>query len=228
MRVLFVVAHLDDEILGAGATINKLAKEGNEIYVLSMTSKCSTRKEEDLQKVAIKNYKKNRVKVKNVFSANYKCLNLRQENHYSLVKTIEECLDLTMPDIVFTHHPADINPDHNETAKACMEAVRLPQRQLKDGKLHKEIEALYFMKVLSSTDWGTDFSLNQFNPDTFVEVGLEDKDKKIELLKGYDDIIRKAPHPRSEYNIIANLIVDGSKAGYHFAESFQTAFRRGL
>ena len=84
MRVLFVVAHLDDEILGAGATINKLAKEGNEIYVLSMTSKCSTRKEEDLQKVAIKNYKKNRVKVKNVFSANYKCLNLRQENHYSL------------------------------------------------------------------------------------------------------------------------------------------------
>ena len=26
MRVLFVVAHLDDEILGAGATINKLAR----------------------------------------------------------------------------------------------------------------------------------------------------------------------------------------------------------
>ena len=31
-RFLFVVAHPDDEILGAGAFIHKKAKEGNEIY----------------------------------------------------------------------------------------------------------------------------------------------------------------------------------------------------
>ena len=40
-KILVVVAHADDEILGAGGTIARLAKE-NEIYVLIVTDSCSS------------------------------------------------------------------------------------------------------------------------------------------------------------------------------------------
>ena len=33
MKILIIVAHPDDEILGCGGTIAKLKKEGNEIHV---------------------------------------------------------------------------------------------------------------------------------------------------------------------------------------------------
>jgi len=33
MNYLFVVAHPDDEVLGAGATISKLVQEGNKVAV---------------------------------------------------------------------------------------------------------------------------------------------------------------------------------------------------
>ena len=43
MRILFVVAHPDDEVLGAGATIHKLAQEGHEIAVCTMVNHAAAR-----------------------------------------------------------------------------------------------------------------------------------------------------------------------------------------
>jgi len=34
MKILVVVAHPDDEVLGCGGTVSRLAREGNEIYIL--------------------------------------------------------------------------------------------------------------------------------------------------------------------------------------------------
>lgn len=38
MNYLFVVAHPDDEVLGAGATIYKLIKDGNHVAVCTMAN----------------------------------------------------------------------------------------------------------------------------------------------------------------------------------------------
>ena len=43
MKWLIVVAHPDDEVLGAGATISKLIKEGNEVAVATMANHAAAR-----------------------------------------------------------------------------------------------------------------------------------------------------------------------------------------
>ena len=43
MKYLFVVAHPDDEILGAGGMIYSLIKKGNEVYICFMCSKAEAR-----------------------------------------------------------------------------------------------------------------------------------------------------------------------------------------
>ena len=43
MSYLIVVAHPDDEVLGAGGTICKLAQEGNEVHVCILCSQAEAR-----------------------------------------------------------------------------------------------------------------------------------------------------------------------------------------
>ena len=45
MNYLIVVAHPDDEVLGAGATIHKLIKEGHNVAVAIMVSQAAARKD---------------------------------------------------------------------------------------------------------------------------------------------------------------------------------------
>ena len=44
MNYLFVVAHPDDEVLGAGATINKLVSQGHKVAVAIMSGHAAARK----------------------------------------------------------------------------------------------------------------------------------------------------------------------------------------
>ena len=43
LNYLFVVAHPDDEVLGAGGTISKLIKEGNKVDVCIMSANVTAR-----------------------------------------------------------------------------------------------------------------------------------------------------------------------------------------
>ena len=45
MNYLVVVAHPDDEVLGAGATIHKLIEDGNKVAVAIMVSQVAARKD---------------------------------------------------------------------------------------------------------------------------------------------------------------------------------------
>ena len=45
MNYFVVVAHPDDEVLGAGATIHKLIKNGNKVAVAIMASQAAARKD---------------------------------------------------------------------------------------------------------------------------------------------------------------------------------------
>ena len=43
MNYLVVVAHPDDEVLGAGATIHKLIKEGHKVAIATMANHAAAR-----------------------------------------------------------------------------------------------------------------------------------------------------------------------------------------
>lgn len=78
------------------------------------------------------------------------------------------------------------------------------------------------MEVPSSTDWSLESNLN-FNPDTFIQIGKDGLNKKIDALKKYKGIIRPYPHPRSIETLTALATLRGSQAGRIFCEGFKTA-----
>ena len=55
--ILIVVAHPDDEILGAGATIHKLSSLGIQVNCLILSSKAEARSTKDSAKTLLKKIK---------------------------------------------------------------------------------------------------------------------------------------------------------------------------
>ena len=162
--------------------------------------------------------------VEKLIKGNFPNIEFNTVPHLELVKFIEKTIIDTKAEVIFTHHPADLNNDHLHTSLACQAAVRLFQRNPDINP----IKELLFMEVLSATDWALNKSVHQFNPNTYVEVGKEAIDKKIEALAQYRGVMRSYPHPRSSEALKGLAIYRGSQAGMNYAEAFESIFRRGF
>ncbi len=222
MRYLFVVAHPDDEVLGAGATINKLIREGNEVAVATMANHAAARTNisdtlADDQRKALRI-----LGVSKIYAADFPNIKMNTVAHLDLVKFVERCIEEFSADAIVTHHPSDTNNDHVQTSYAVQAASRLFQR--KEGV--PELKLLMYMEVLSSTEWSLDTSSNRFMPNCFVEVGMEGVDTKIKALSAYKGVMRKYPHPRSDEAIRGLAAYRGVQAGCNYAEAFECAFQR--
>jgi N-acetylglucosamine malate deacetylase 1 len=226
MSYLVVVAHPDDEVLGAGATMYKLAQQGKSVNVCILSGDVNARNfrpsTEELDKDL--NSAMDILKVDKILTGNFPNIEFNMVPHLKLVQFIEQAIIETNANVVFTHHPADLNNDHLHTSLACQAAVRLFQRR-KDVKPLKE---LLFMEVPSSTEWGLNKSMNQFSPNTFFEVGELGVDKKIEALSQYRGVMRDYPHPRSIEAIKGLAAFRGGQSGTLYAEAFESVFRREI
>lgn len=81
------------------------------------------------------------------------------------------------------------------------------------------------MEILSSTDWAFPVDGQNFQADTFIEIGEDGLEMKIEALKAYEGVMRDFPHPRSEEIVKGLAAYRGGQAGIQYAEAFQTAFQ---
>lgn len=226
MSYLVVVAHPDDEVLGAGATMYKLAQEGHSVNVCILSGDVNARNfrpsTDELNEDV--NNSMNILGVDRVITGDFPNIEFNNTGHLKLVQFIEAAILETNADVVFTHHPADLNNDHLHTSMACQAAVRLFQRR-NDVVPLKE---LLFMEVPSSTEWGVNKAMNQFSPNAFIEVGELSVDKKIEALAQYRGVMRDYPHPRSKEAIKGLAAYRGGQSGMVYAEAFESVFRRGF
>lgn len=226
MNYLVVVAHPDDEVLGTGATMYKLAQEGHVVNVCILSGEVNARNRrpavEDLHEDVDNSL--NLLGVNRVIKGEFPNIKFNTVPHLKLVQFIEKAIIDTNSEVVFTHHPADLNNDHLHTSLACQAAVRIFQRRPELTPLKE----LFFMEIPSATEWALNRSMNQFNPNTFIEVGEKAIDKKIEALSMYRGVMRPFPHPRSNEAIKGLAAYRGGQAGMLYAESFESVFRRGF
>jgi LmbE family N-acetylglucosaminyl deacetylase len=217
---LSITAHPDDEVLGFGATAAKFASEGHKVVNCILSGKVVARQfRPDLE--ALNHHIRQAqelLKCGEPIIGDFPNIRFNIVPHHELVVFIEDVIEKVQPDIIFTHYPYDLNNDHYQTSIACQAAARLFQR-----KQSKPLQALYFMEVLSSTEWGFPVNSGGFTPDTFVEVGPEWIDVKIKALEAYAGVMREYPHPRSREVLTGLAAFRGSQAGLNYAESFKTA-----
>ncbi len=225
MKHLFVVAHPDDEVLGAGAFIYDSVQKGDEVAVLIFNTCDMTRYEEDRTKILKDMMESHRILgITTRFLDNIPDGNFQNADHRKMVEFIEKAIRQFSPDCIYTHHISDNNHDHIVVSQCCMEAVRLWQRS---GTDDNRIKGFYMMEVPSSTDWSVN-PICQFTPNTFVPVSADGFLCKVDALECYENVIRPLVHPRSIECLRSLAKIRGSQCGSIWAEAFQCVFRQGV
>ena len=215
--ILIVAAHPDDEILGCGGTVAKLAQE-NDVYSLvlgeGVTSRDNKRqlskRKTDLASLQNEMKKANKILgVKQVFCANLPDNRFDSVALLDITKQVEKMIAKVNPTIIYTHYGKDLNIDHQMTYQAVLTATRpLP------GNTVKEIFAF---ETVSSTEFNFPLS---FSPDTFSDID-QWLDLKINALAEYSEM-RDFPHPRSLEFVKHVAKYWGVRVGLESAEAFQT------
>jgi LmbE family N-acetylglucosaminyl deacetylase len=223
MNVLIVVAHPDDEVLGCGMTGAGLAQAGHAVRACFLAGHAEARgglPAEGGLKADIESAQEI-LGFGAPILGGFPNIRLNTVPHLELVQFIEAALVDTGADVVFTHHPSDVNDDHLHTSRACQAAIRLFQRRPGVRRAR-----LYYAEILSSTDWSLPGGTPQFAPDTFVD-GAGRLARKIAAMRAYRGVLRDPPHPRSEQGLRALAQFRGGQSGFLEAEAFQTAFSAG-
>lgn len=223
MTVLVVVAHPDDEVLGCGATISTLTVRGSEVRACMLSGQVEAREHRPGDDALIEHLHNAQaiMGAGEPILGSFPNIRFNTVDHVELVQFIEQTLVATGADVVFTHHPGDLNDDHRHTSLACQAAVRLFQRR---SGLHS-LRGLYYLEIPSSTDWAFPSNTDAFTPTTFVPVGADAIETKLRALTAYEGVMRPFPHPRSPEVIRGLAAVRGGQCGIDHAEAFQVAFQ---
>ena len=222
MNILFVVAHPDDEVLGAGATIHKLAGEGHRVAVCTLANHAAARATISATLAEDQARAFDIMGVEKSYAGDFPNIQMNTVPHLKLVQFIEAAVEDWKAESIYTHHPSDTNNDHVMTSYAAQAASRLFQRKAGVPALKQFI----YMEVPSSTEWSFDASANRFLPNMFVEIGKEGIDVKLLALAAYAGVMRPYPHPRSAEAITGLAAYRGAQAGCNYAEAFESVFFR--
>ena len=220
MRVLVVAAHPDDEVLGCGGTMARLVNEGHEVHIAIMgegiTSRHGQPQEADRDQLSRLHRQAQaaagKIKASDVVLCKLPDNRLDTVALLDVVKLVEDMVQKLKPEIVYTHHPGDLNIDHGVVHRAVLTATRPMAGQ--------PVREIYAFEVPSSTEWAFHRVEPCFRPNVFVDVSgtLE---TKIEAMACYESEARKFPHPRSPEALRAIAARWGSVVGCQAAEAFE-------
>jgi len=218
-KILVVVAHPDDEILGCGASLLKHSAKGAKITTIILTDgvtsrftkKTSVSKKQISKRILSANRAHKYLKNSKVIFFDFPDQKLDTVPLLDIVKKIENVIKKFKPSIIYTHHHGDLNLDHRIANNATLTACRpLPNFKVKQ---------IFTFEVLSSTEWQAQGKDLNFIPNYFNDV-TNFLSKKIQILKKYKNEMRKWPHSRSFENVKFLAKSRGSMVGCDAAEAF--------
>ena len=220
MRVLGVAAHPDDEILGCGGTMARLAREGHEVRAAILAEGLSSRyaHREDADPGQLQHLHAQAQQAAGKVGARESVLCKLPDNRLDtvplleVVKLVEELVARFQPEVIYTHHPGDLNVDHGVVHRAVLTATRPVAGQC--------VSEIYAFEVPSSTEWAFQRLEPSFRPSVFVDI-TETLETKIEAMACYDTETREFPHPRSPEALRAIATRWGSVVGLPAVEAFE-------
>lgn len=215
-KLLLVVAHGDDETLGAGGTIAKLTDAGVTVSLCVLTNNDGSRSAMGIE-------------VTNRFAAIEKAADVlgiqRLQVHefgdnrldtvgqLELNRMVEREVRDFEPDTMFTTSLADLNRDHQLVAQAA----RVAGRPGRSG-----VREIRSFEIRSATDTGEASGVQpQFQPNCWQPLEQTHLDRKLEALRAYGKENEKWPSPRSEHGVRILAEYRGTQISTEFAEAFE-------
>lgn len=212
--VVVVAAHPDDELLGAGGTLARHARAGDEVHALIVADGATSRYDAEMVPV-LAAAAKQAADVLGFASLRTGSLPDQRLDTVSLLEVtrlVEAVLDEVRPQTVLTHFPGDVNLDHAVVARAAWTACRpyvLPR-----------LRRFAVFETPSSTEWAWPLEGGAFEPDLFVDISAT-LDLKLAAMACYECELREYPHPRSLPALRERAAYWGSRVGRPAAEAFR-------
>jgi LmbE family N-acetylglucosaminyl deacetylase len=230
MKILVIVAHPDDEVLGMGGTLKKLSNKNHDIKIVFLATGISARRSEkftnetkykidkNLTKKMEEQIKKLRLDaktalkilgIKDIEFFNFPDNEMDKISNLEITKTIESIIKKFNPEIIYTHTKNDINVDHRTIFNATITATR-PTTKL-------NVKKVICFEVPSSSEWNFG---DIFSPNIFVEI-KEELSYKTRAIEAYKTELKKFPHPRSAKALDVIAKRWGTVSGFDAAEAFE-------
>ena len=222
-RILVVVAHPDDEVLGLGATMFTLINDYDcNVRAVILGEGITSRAEErDVAKWQ-NELETHRLNIRSAQRAiGYESIGIYDfpDNRFDsiqlldLIKVIEKEKSEFKPEVIFTHHGGDVNIDHQRTFEAVITASR--------PMAGEAVKTIITFETMSGTEWRASSDPKQFIPNLFFGVSEQALAAKTKAMESYEFERRSYPHPRSPEALRIRAQMWGVANGLDFAEAFQ-------
>lgn len=215
MNVLVVSAHPDDETLGCGATLLKLANLGASLHWLVVTSASLpeySEKQISMQSKQIEKVRK-AYPFESITWLKHPTTRLETLPLTTLIDGFRGCLKEVHPEWVFVPNRSDVHSDHHVVFQA-LSAVLKPIYMHSLG-----IKRVLACEINSETEAAPPLPENIFLPTILFDIG-DTLQRKLDIMKLYKTEIQPEPLPRSLSAIRALARYRGASIGVEYAEAF--------
>jgi N-acetylglucosamine malate deacetylase 1 len=212
--VLGIVAHPDDETLGAGGTLARHAARGDQVHLLFLADGTGSRGADERTVARRAQAARSAALALGVCEPSFLQFpdnRLDQIDLLEIIQAIEPVIENVAPRTIYTHHVGDLNIDH----VLCHRAVLTACRPVSGSSVRR----IYGMEIPSSTEWSSPNAASTFLPTRFVDI-YATAGAKRRALEAYAEEMRPFPHPRSLEAIDSLAAWRGASAGLKAAEAF--------
>lgn len=214
MRVLVIAPHPDDEVLGVGGTIHRLAGEGHEVAVAIVTKGWAPLfPESQVAQVRAEATAANEVLgTGSLRFMDLPVTRLDAMPRNELYAAFDRLIGDVRPDWAFLPFPGDRHEDHRQVFEACQVALR-PL----DGEGF--VNRVMCYETVSETHWAVPQIEPVFDPHCFIDI-TPHLEAKVEAMKRYASQVRPSPDARSIEAVQALARFRGSVVRMNAAEAF--------
>jgi LmbE family N-acetylglucosaminyl deacetylase len=214
-NIMVVATHPDDETLGCGGTLLKLAKKGAAIHWVLVTA--AYEPGYSIEQIAIQAEQVENVRLafpcESLTWLKYPTTQLDTIPVDSLIVALRKCLTQVRPELVFIPNHSDVHSDHRVVFHA-LSSVLKPIYMRSSG-----VNRVLSCETISETEAAPPLPECSFLPTVFVDIS-ETFERKLEIMRLYKTEVHPEPLPRSPSAIRAQSRFRGATIGVEYAEAF--------
>lgn len=215
-RALVIAPHPDDEVLGCGGTIARLAAEGVEVTVVAVCADLPPLYGADVAPL-VEQEARGAHRILGVHESVFLDLPSVEISRRSVAElngALKEVVDRVAPTLALIPFP-DRHVDH----KAVFDAAMVVTRPLGIGR---GISTVAMYETVSETFWNAPGAEPAFVPNWTVDIAST-IGRKIEAFSRFESQLQPFPGPRSPESLEALALFRGSQSSFGYGEAFQIA-----